>query len=139
MLLNSREFQFLKNSRNVYGTSSAKRECRDENVFLKVDRACLSELITLLISNKKEFIHFVKSRSSYIVLLKLGNLHQNANMLCMLCYEAHNTEREAQHKNVRVMRADFFVMRLLEYIFMQIVLDRYFKTFVLEQNFFFGF
>ena len=39
MLLNSREFKFLKNYRNEYGKSSAKREYRDENVFLKVDRA----------------------------------------------------------------------------------------------------
>ena len=38
----------------------------------------LSKLITLLISNKKEFNHFFKSGISYIVLLKLGNLHQNA-------------------------------------------------------------
>ena len=74
MLLNSREFKFLKNYRNVYGKSSAKREYRDENVFLKVDRA-LSKLITLSISNKKEFNHVFKSKSSYIVLLKLGNLH----------------------------------------------------------------
>ena len=75
MLLNSREFQFLKNYmyRNVYGKSSTKREHRDENVFLKVDRA-LSKLITLLISNNKEFNHFFKSRSSDIVLLKLGKL-----------------------------------------------------------------
>ena len=34
MLLNSREFKFLKNYRNVYGKSSAKRDYRDENVFL---------------------------------------------------------------------------------------------------------
>ena len=33
------------------------------HVFLKVDRA-ISKLITLLISNKKEFHHFFKSRSS---------------------------------------------------------------------------
>ena len=51
MLLNSREFKFLKNYRNVYGKSSAKREYRDENMFLEFDRA-LSKLITLLISNK---------------------------------------------------------------------------------------
>ena len=49
----------------------------NENVFLKVDRA-LSKIITLLISNKKEFNHFFKSRSSDIVLLKLGNLHQKS-------------------------------------------------------------
>ena len=48
MLLNTREFKFLKNYRNVYGKSSAKREYRDENVFLKVDRA-LSKLISILI------------------------------------------------------------------------------------------
>ena len=30
MLLNSREFKFLKNFRNVYGKSNAKREYRDE-------------------------------------------------------------------------------------------------------------
>ena len=76
MLLNSRQFKFLKNYRNVNVKSSAKREYRDENVFLKGDRA-LSKLITLLISNKKEFNNFFKSRSSDIVLLKLGNLHQN--------------------------------------------------------------
>ena len=38
MLLNSREFKFLKNYRNVYVKSCAKREYRDENVFLKGDR-----------------------------------------------------------------------------------------------------
>ena len=75
--LNSRELKFLKNYRNVYIKSSAKREYRDENVFLKGDRA-LSKLITILILNKKEINHFFKSRSSDIVLLKLGNLHQNA-------------------------------------------------------------
>ena len=48
MLLNSRQFKFLKNYRNVSVKSSAKREYRDENVFLKGDRA-LSKLITLLI------------------------------------------------------------------------------------------
>ena len=57
MLVNSREFKFLKNYRNVYRKSSAKREYRDENVLLKVDRG-LSKLSTLLISNKKEFNHF---------------------------------------------------------------------------------
>ena len=63
---------------------------RDENVFFKGDRA-LSKLITLLISNKKEFNHFFKSRSSDIVLLKVGILHQNAKR-----YEARNTERVAR-------------------------------------------
>ena len=60
MLLNSGEFKFLKNYRNVYEKSSTKREYRDENVFLEVDRA-LSKLITLLISSKKKFNHFFKS------------------------------------------------------------------------------
>ena len=46
MLLNSRKFKFLKNYRNVNVKSSAKREYRDESVFLKGDRA-LSKLITL--------------------------------------------------------------------------------------------
>ena len=76
MLLNSRQINFLKNYRNVYVKSSAKSEYRDENVFLKDDRA-LSKLITLLILSKKEFNHFFKSRNSDNVLLKLGNLHQN--------------------------------------------------------------
>ena len=53
MLLNSREFKLLKNYRNVYVKSSAKREYRDENVFLKGDRA-LSKLITLLNLNIKK-------------------------------------------------------------------------------------
>ena len=77
MLLNSRQLKVLKNYRNVNVKSSAKREYRDENVFLKGVRA-LSKLITLLISNKKKLNHFFKSRSSDIVLLKRGNLHQNA-------------------------------------------------------------
>ena len=55
MLLNSRQFKFLKNYRNVNVKSRAKREYRDENVFLKGDRA-FSKLITLLISNKKDSI-----------------------------------------------------------------------------------
>ena len=38
----------LKNYRNVYGKSSAKREYRDEDFFLKVHRA-LSKRISLLI------------------------------------------------------------------------------------------
>ena len=70
-----------------------KREYRDENVFLKVDRA-LSKLITLLISNKKEFNHFFKSWSSDIVLLKLGNLNQNAKR-----YEA----RSVRPYNFRIL------------------------------------
>ena len=92
MRLNSREFKILNNYafRNVYEKSSAKRKYREENMFLKVDRA-LSKLLILLISNKKEFNHFFKSRSSDIVLLKLGNLHQNAKR-----YEARNTKREAR-------------------------------------------
>ena len=87
-----------QNYRNVYVKSSAKREYRDENVFLKGDRA-LSKLITLLISNEKDFIPFFKSRSSDIVLLKVGNLHQNAKR-----YEARNTEQEA--RNSRMMERE---------------------------------
>ena len=93
MLLNSRRFKFLKNYRNVNVKSSVKCESHDKNVFLKGDRA-LSKLITLLISNKKEFNHFFKSRSFDIVLLKLGNLHQNAKR-----YEARTMNEK---------RADFF-------------------------------
>ena len=59
-------------------------------MFLKGDRA-LIKLITLLISNKKEFNHFFKSRSFDIVLLKLGNLDQDAKR-----FEARNTECEAR-------------------------------------------
>ena len=78
MLLNSRQFKFLKNYRNVYVKSNAKRGYRNENVFLKGDRA-LSKLITLLISNKKKFNHFFKSRRTSDILLKLGNIHQNGS------------------------------------------------------------
>ena len=53
--------KFLKNYRNVNVKSSAKREYRDENVFLTGDRP-LSKLITLLISNKKEFNYLLKSK-----------------------------------------------------------------------------
>ena len=101
MLLNSRQFKVWKNYRNVNVKSSTKREYRDENVFLKGDRA-LSKLITLLISNKKEFNHFFKSRSSDIVLLKLGNLNQNAKR-----FEARNTEgrfHSCERSELRAMR-----------------------------------
>ena len=60
MLLNNRQFKYLKNYRNVNVKSIAKREYRDEN-------RALSKLITLLISNEKEFNHFFKSGSSKIV------------------------------------------------------------------------
>ena len=80
--------------KNVYGKWSAKRKYHDENTFLNVNRA-LSKLITLLISNKKEFNHFFKSRSSDIVLLKLGNLYQNAKR-----NEARNSEREARSSHI---------------------------------------
>ena len=46
MLLNSREFKFLMNYRNLYGKSIVKRDYRDENMFHKVDRA-LRECDTL--------------------------------------------------------------------------------------------
>ena len=75
--MNKHEFINKSDLANVNVKSSAKREYRDENVFLKGDRA-LSKLITFLISNKKEFNHFFESISSEIVLLKLGNLYQNA-------------------------------------------------------------
>ena len=111
MLLNSRQFKFLKNYRNVYVKSSAKREYRDDNVFLKGDRA-LSKLTALLILNKKEFNHFFKSRSSDIVLLKLGNLSQNAKRYVARNTErearsSHMSEREAHDENVRAKRNDF--------------------------------
>ena len=64
-------------------------------MFLKGDRA-LSKLIILLILNKKEIIHFFKSRSSDIFVLNLGNLHQNAKRY------------EARDENVRAKRADFY-------------------------------
>ena len=107
MLLNSQQFKFLKNYRNINAKSSAKREYRNENVFLKGDRV-LSKLITLLISNKKEFNHFFKSRSSDIVLLKLGNLNQNTKR-----YEARNTERDARssHMSEREARGSHMLER----------------------------
>ena len=90
MLLNSRQFKFLKNYRNVNVKSSAKRVYRDENVFLKGDRA-LSKLITLLISNKKEFNHAKR-------------------------YEARNIEREAGDENVRAKRANFCLSTNIKYL-----------------------
>ena len=51
-----------------------------ENRARSASIVMLSKLIILLISNKKQFNHFIQSRSSDIVLLKLGNLHQNAKL-----------------------------------------------------------
>ena len=47
---------------------------------------------TLLISNKKEFNHLFKSRSSDIVLLQLGNLHQNAKREVHICRSAKRND-----------------------------------------------
>ena len=102
MLLNSRQFKFLKNYRNVNVKSSPKREYRDENVFLEGDRA-LSKLITLLISNKNEFKNFFKSRISDIVLLKLGNLNQNAKRYEARPRRAHSCERSEQIFLIRTL------------------------------------
>ena len=96
MLLNSRQFKFLKNYRNVNVKWSAKREYRDENLFLKGDRA-LSKLIILSISNKKEFNHFFKSRSSDIGLLKLGNLNHEIGQ----GWERTDSERKKDRKKVK--------------------------------------
>ena len=91
MLLNVENSNFKKIiCRNVYGKSSEKREYRDENVFLKVDRA-LGKLITLLISNRKEFNHFFKSGNFVIFLLKLANFPLYAKR-----HEARKTERVAR-------------------------------------------
>ena len=84
-VIKNQKFNFPDKLRH---TKKMLRKYCDENVFFKVDRA-LSKLITLLISNKQKFNHFFKSRSSDIVLLKLGNLHQNAKP-----YEPRKTERK---------------------------------------------
>ena len=54
----------------------------------------LSKLITLLISNKKEFNHFFKSKSSDIVQLKLDK----------------RATREARDENMRAKQADFLYL-----------------------------
>ena len=54
---------------------------------------------------KVDFREIKCGRISDIVLLKLGNLHQNAKR-----YEARNTERKARDENVRAKRADLFII-----------------------------
>ena len=49
------------------------------------------DLCKILSTRFSSNLHFFKSRSSDIVLLKQGNLHQNAKR-----YEARNTERDDQ-------------------------------------------
>ena len=93
MSLNSREFKFLKNYRNLYWKSSARI----------VMRMC--KLITLLILDKKEFNHFFKSWSSDIVLIKQGNLHQNAKH-----YQAYNTERSARWESASEASRFLYIM-----------------------------
>ena len=68
MLLNTREFKFLKNYRNVYRKSSAKREFRDENVFLKVDRA-LSKLNPPFLGNIL-WMNRMNSEIGYVMIQK---------------------------------------------------------------------
>ena len=64
------------------------------STLFKVDRA-LSKLSTLLTSNKKEFNHFFKSRSSDIVLLKLDT-ESEARI-------SYISEREAQRSLGRTL------------------------------------
>ena len=47
-----KKYDLLKNYRNAFGKSSAKREYRDENLFFKVD-GVFSKIISLLILNEK--------------------------------------------------------------------------------------
>ena len=70
MLLNSGEFKFLKNYRNVYVKSSAKREYRDENVFLKGDRA-LSKIITTTIISLNGYSSIYVYNRKYILHIKV--------------------------------------------------------------------
>ena len=68
MLLNSRQFKFLKNYINVIKVnvkSSAKREYRDENVFLKGDRA-LRVCDTLPYKYKSNLVYTVVSQQFLI-------------------------------------------------------------------------
>ena len=67
MLLNSRQFKFLKNCRNVNVKSSANREYRDENVFLKgAMRMC--ERIVTFPAKRREIRTF---RIFYIIISRI--------------------------------------------------------------------
>ena len=66
MLLNGREFKFLKNYRNVYGKSSAKREYRDENVRGK--RA----VFFFIVLEKKIFLNLYPKRNDLVLILFLS-------------------------------------------------------------------
>ena len=50
-----KSYKLLEIYKNVYRKSSAKRECYDENVFLKADRA-LSKLNVLFHSKSKNLV-----------------------------------------------------------------------------------
>ena len=106
----------------VYGKSSLKRDYCDENVFLKVDRV-LSKLITLLISNKKEFNHFFKSRSFVIFLLKLVNFPPYA-----MRREARNTDREARDEFYYLL---FYYLLFFIYIYIYLYLYLFYYRFLL--------
>ena len=69
MLLNSRQFKFLKNYRNVNGKSSAKREYRDENVFLKGDRVVFPQFLIFQQNNSAQtsVLIFFTSRHYYFI------------------------------------------------------------------------
>ena len=76
---------------------------RHTKKMLKNKIVCFKKIYKSYFDHSLIGIICFKSRSSDIVLLKLGNLHENAKR-----YEARNTEREARDENVRAKRADFY-------------------------------
>ena len=80
MLLNSRQFKFLKNYRNVYVKSSAKRECRVENVFFKGDRA-LSKLMTLILASEARDENVRAKQANFFFINKVYSLGNDTNLL----------------------------------------------------------
>ena len=70
MVLNSQQFKFLKNCRNLNLKSSAKREYRDENVFLKGHKHFI------LGSIGAEFCHFSCYFKENNLLASLAHSHR---------------------------------------------------------------
>ena len=112
--------------RNFEFLIAYKRNVEIQNCSLQKDVQTKGKWITLLISNKKEFNHFFKSRSSDIALLKLGNLYQNAKR-----YEPRNSEREARSSHLSrrfhrcymtVINSHIFVNQYMWYLLFELLL-----------------
>ena len=90
---------------------SVKRDCHDENVFLKADRV-LSKCNFLFHLKSKTNLVTVKKCNSHIPYIKIDfSFSIKLQEINLYIWEEYKTEREARDENVPARQADFFFFK----------------------------